>query len=108
MELLVSLPKKNKAFEQFLLEVKKSPRHTQMDLSGYLIQPIQRIPRYVLLLSDLLKFTEPSHPDYPLLEEALAKVQKIAKDINETKREDENMRKIVAIQRSIEGNFKVT
>jgi hypothetical protein len=35
-----------------------------MDLQSILIKPIQRLPKYVLLLKDLLKHTEKSHIDY--------------------------------------------
>jgi hypothetical protein len=35
-----------------------------MDLQSILIKPIQRLPKYVLLLKDLYKHTEKSHIDY--------------------------------------------
>ena len=31
---------------------------------GYLIKPVQRVPKYVLLLKDLLKNTSDIHCDY--------------------------------------------
>ncbi len=34
------------------------------DLASMLVTPVQRIPRYVLMLKDLLKHTSPQHPDY--------------------------------------------
>ena len=114
-----------------------------MDLMSYLIMPIQRIPRYVLLLSDLLKFTDPTHPDHKNLTEAVAKVEGVARFINEKvkfhplnllpvsvqvllfllfssllfsslsfsfhsqKREDESAKKLIAINKSIDGKFEV-
>lgn len=45
--------------------------------------PIQRIPRYVMLLSDLLKHTEPNHLDYKNISTGLNKVQGVATYINE-------------------------
>ena len=38
--------------------------HSLSSLPSYLIMPIQRIPRYQLLLTELLKNTEPSYEDY--------------------------------------------
>ena len=73
---------------------------------AYLIMPIQRIPRYVMLLSDLLKHTDPSHPDYKQLEQAVTKVEGVARYINEKKREDENMKRLLVINKSIEGTFE--
>jgi len=96
---------KKKEFKQFLTDARTSPRHTQLNLLGYLIMPIQRIPRYVLLLADLLKHTPPYHPDYKNLQDAVAKIQGVAKYINEKKREDENSKKLFAIAKSIDGTF---
>ena len=33
-------------------------------LDSYLITPIQRIPRYVMLLQEMLKVTPTHHPDF--------------------------------------------
>jgi len=35
-----------------------------MDLSSYLLKPIQRMGNYALLLSRLSKECPPTHPDY--------------------------------------------
>eukprot|EP00160_Parvularia_atlantis_P006207 Unigene15400_Nuclearia_a/m.46020 Unigene15400_Nuclearia_a/g.46020 ORF Unigene15400_Nuclearia_a/g.46020 Unigene15400_Nuclearia_a/m.46020 type:complete len:523 (+) Unigene15400_Nuclearia_a:5-1573(+) len=100
-----TLRKTNRTFEQVLQEAKRSPRHTQIDLTGYLIMPVQRIPRYVLLLTELLKFTEPSHADFRLLTDAKARIERIASDINEAQRDKENMRALAALQAKIDGTF---
>lgn len=38
---------------------------------GYLIKPVQRVPKYVLLLKDLLKNTSNIHCDYDNISKAL-------------------------------------
>ncbi|KAI7900955.1 Dbl homology domain-containing protein [Cokeromyces recurvatus] len=48
-------------FKQRLLTRKETSQFTMQD---YLIIPIQRVARYGLLLTDLIKHTEPNHPDY--------------------------------------------
>jgi len=65
--------------------------------------PVQRLPRYVLLLSELLKNTPQSHPGYKALTEALRKVKEIADFVNEAKREAENMQQVLSIQDSLSG-----
>lgn len=51
-------------------------------LSDLLIMPVQRIPRYKLLLDKLIKYTSESHPDYDLLNKAHDLVSDKATDIN--------------------------
>jgi hypothetical protein len=55
-------------------------------LESFLITPIQRIPRYVLLLTELLKHTEPSHPDHELLQKAIPLVKDVAEFVNTSMR----------------------
>eukprot|EP01108_Squamamoeba_japonica_P007949 TRINITY_DN690_c0_g1_i3.p1 TRINITY_DN690_c0_g1~~TRINITY_DN690_c0_g1_i3.p1 ORF type:complete len:769 (-),score=240.15 TRINITY_DN690_c0_g1_i3:90-2396(-) len=59
-------------------------------LSGLLIQPIQRIPRYILLLTDLIKHTTGPHSDYDSLCDALEAIKRSADEINESKRRVED------------------
>jgi RhoGEF domain len=37
-------------------------------------QPVQRVPRYKLLLAELLKHTKETHPDYTNIATALSEV----------------------------------
>ena len=78
----------------------------KMEITSYLIMPVQRIPRYVLLLKELKKYTWPDHPEFPNLVRALSKAQEIATHVNEKIREIENMQKILDIQVKIEGDFE--
>eukprot|EP00026_Physarum_polycephalum_P006886 Phypoly_transcript_06939.p1 GENE.Phypoly_transcript_06939~~Phypoly_transcript_06939.p1 ORF type:complete len:369 (+),score=54.34 Phypoly_transcript_06939:492-1598(+) len=73
----------------------------KLGLEALMIQPVQRIPRYNLLLADLAKNTDPSHPDYKNLKTATEKMLLIANDINEAIRVSENRNKVLDIQSSI-------
>eukprot|EP00936_MAST-01D_sp_MAST-1D-sp1_P002973 g2973.t1 len=53
-----------------------------LDLSSYLIMPVQRVPRYVLLLRELLKHTWMEHPDRDDIYRSLQLMEGVAKDIN--------------------------
>eukprot|EP01129_Flabellula_baltica_P002479 TRINITY_DN12296_c0_g1_i1.p1 TRINITY_DN12296_c0_g1~~TRINITY_DN12296_c0_g1_i1.p1 ORF type:complete len:725 (-),score=149.56 TRINITY_DN12296_c0_g1_i1:4-2178(-) len=70
-----------------------------LDLSSLLIQPIQRIPRYRLLLEDIIKNTDPSHPDFRSTQEALDKIKEVALTVNEEVRKFENIQKIAEIRK---------
>ena len=60
--------------------------------------PVQRIPRYVLLLRELKKFTGADHPEMEALSVALTKIESIGTHINESKRQVEQMSKLLDIQ----------
>jgi len=93
---------KNTEFVAFLESAHESSS-SKLDLQSYLIMPVQRLPRYVLLLTELLKNTPPTHPGYKALTEALKKVKEIADFVNEAKREAENMQQVLSIQDSLSG-----
>ena len=67
-------------------------------LASYLIMPIQRIPRYQLLLDQLLKYTNHDHKDYPNLEKSLGLVKDVAHHINRAVHSRQNRDTIVALQ----------
>lgn len=67
-------------------------------LPAFLIQPIQRIPRYKLLLEQLVSKTAVIHPDYNDLSKALGYLSEIAVVLNNKIREHENRQKIIDIQ----------
>jgi len=49
-----------------------------LKLEDFLIMPVQRIPRYEMLLSKILSLTAIAHPDYPYVQQALSLVRSIA------------------------------
>ncbi len=53
------------------------------ELPSFIINPIQQLPRYIMLLSDLLKNTLPDHPDYTNIATALGKMKKLTEHVNE-------------------------
>jgi hypothetical protein len=93
----------NKKFAEYLEKCKMSSECGGLDLNSYLIQPIQRIPRYVMLLQDMLRCTRKDHPDHPLLEKAYLEVKTVADYVNEKKREAENLNLVLSIQKKIVG-----
>lgn len=73
-----------------------------------LIVPIQRVPRYRLLLTELIAHTEETEEEYTILNAALKQIEGVAHHINEQIREQENMQRMIRIQRSLlHGNPKI-
>eukprot|EP01122_Echinamoeba_exundans_P007650 TRINITY_DN2399_c0_g1_i1.p1 TRINITY_DN2399_c0_g1~~TRINITY_DN2399_c0_g1_i1.p1 ORF type:complete len:704 (-),score=122.41 TRINITY_DN2399_c0_g1_i1:6-2117(-) len=69
-----------------------------LDLASFLIKPIQRLPRYILLLDALLKYTPEEHPDRVSLTDALSKLQTVTSHVNEAMRNAARMEQLVAIE----------
>jgi hypothetical protein len=79
---------KNKVLKEWLAGVMAKQKSQNM-LQSLLIQPVQRIPRYILLITDLLKHTPGPHSDYDALGDALEAMKRTADLINENKRQVE-------------------
>eukprot|EP00002_Diphylleia_rotans_P008582 TRINITY_DN1852_c0_g1_i1.p1 TRINITY_DN1852_c0_g1~~TRINITY_DN1852_c0_g1_i1.p1 ORF type:complete len:1197 (+),score=251.22 TRINITY_DN1852_c0_g1_i1:88-3678(+) len=69
-------------FSLFMKETMKDPACQNLDLLSFLIQPVQRIPRYKLLLDELIKATPDTDPDHSSLASASSIVKKTASHAN--------------------------
>ena len=47
------------------------------------VAPVQRLPRYVLLLREVLKYTPPTHPDYKVARQVADKLETMLAETNE-------------------------
>eukprot|EP01087_Luapelamoeba_hula_P015990 TRINITY_DN4870_c0_g1_i1.p1 TRINITY_DN4870_c0_g1~~TRINITY_DN4870_c0_g1_i1.p1 ORF type:complete len:879 (+),score=134.78 TRINITY_DN4870_c0_g1_i1:193-2829(+) len=83
----------------------KADRGDHLSLDSFLIMPIQRIPRYTLLLEDLVSNTWADHRDYELLCEALKALQDVAEYINESIANADAIDKVLAIQNKLGGEI---
>ncbi|RLN70251.1 hypothetical protein BBJ28_00019787, partial [Nothophytophthora sp. Chile5] len=72
-----------------------------------LIMPIQRIPRYKLLLQRVCELTPAEHPDAAFLTEAVARVSAAASLINETVRRQENLEIVLQAQQQFAGQLSL-
>ncbi|ELP87604.1 Rho guanine nucleotide exchange factor, putative [Entamoeba invadens IP1] len=81
---LIKYPHK---FSIFYSEMqRKNTTFKTCSMLDLLITPIQRLPRYELLLKDLLKHTEKSHVDYANIKKAYDQIKVVANQVNETSR----------------------
>jgi hypothetical protein len=51
-------------FASYLSDMQKQPTSNGLDLMAFLITPVQRIPRYELLVKEVLKHTPNTHVDF--------------------------------------------
>ena len=102
MAALRELEAKHETVTKFMEEINANPLRT-VDFRAYLIMPIQRIPRYRLLLEELLKNTTPEHPDYESLSKALDSIKHVAIQIDAAIVEHKNRDKLLEIQSSFVG-----
>ncbi|KAJ3012464.1 UNVERIFIED_CONTAM: hypothetical protein HDU68_001177 [Siphonaria sp. JEL0065] len=64
---------------------KSSPSHTQISLQSYLILPVQRLPRYKLLVDQLLESTPLNHPDCADLQTAVDAIRAWVAECNDAR-----------------------
>jgi len=97
----------NKAFAKFLFKTSQDPICGGQSLFGYLIMPVQRVPRYALLLRELEKCTPEDHPDFENLKVALSKILDINDYLNEKKRVAESSFKLLEITENLIGKASI-
>lgn len=72
-----------------------------LGLHDLLIMPVQRLPRYLLLLRDLMKDTDSSHPDFENLRHAIDSIKTVTEQVNESIRLAERHQKLLELERRI-------
>eukprot|EP01112_Ceratiomyxa_fruticulosa_P013730 TRINITY_DN3879_c0_g1_i2.p1 TRINITY_DN3879_c0_g1~~TRINITY_DN3879_c0_g1_i2.p1 ORF type:complete len:334 (+),score=59.67 TRINITY_DN3879_c0_g1_i2:71-1072(+) len=96
------------AFAQWLHKGERDPRTHLLDLPSLLILPIQRLPRYILLLQALQEATPSDHPDMIHIMKALSLIKDVANLVNEGVRQNQGKQ---WYQRRVRGrtrNFRTT
>lgn len=99
MKTLENEIKCNKSFTGFLEQKDRVAALRGMSLHAHLLEPVQRIPRYRLMLSAMLDLTPKEHPDYECLMEALQIVSASATSINEAIRQYETWTELLQLQK---------
>jgi hypothetical protein len=100
---LVELKKNNARFAETLADIEKSPASAGKDLLSYLITPVQRVPRYEMMLAEIVKLTPDDHVDSAALRTALDGIKKAAVGINEAKRKAESSQRMTNLAQQLQG-----
>ncbi|KAF9288028.1 hypothetical protein BGZ68_000925 [Mortierella alpina] len=94
---------RNDRFAEFIKITTKRPECKNLDFQSYLMLPVQRIPRYRMLLESLLRHTPEDHPDHRKLQSAFKSMEHTANFVNETIRQHEMFGEMVDLQSKITG-----
>jgi len=71
-------------FRKFLEDCYENPLVERLDLPSFLLSPVQRLPRYILLLRELLKYTNEEHPDHYFIGEAMKEMEALISSLNDS------------------------
>ncbi|XP_026769326.3 rho guanine nucleotide exchange factor 17 isoform X1 [Pangasianodon hypophthalmus] len=93
------------AFMKFLEQSMRENKEKQA-LGDLMIKPVQRIPRYELLVKDLLKHTPEDHPDHPHLLDAQKNIKRLAERINKGRRNAEEVERETRVMQEIEAHIE--
>ncbi|XP_019855450.1 PREDICTED: nascent polypeptide-associated complex subunit alpha, muscle-specific form-like isoform X2 [Amphimedon queenslandica] len=96
--------KKNSLFSQVIKEFELEPMCSNLTVAAYLLETVQRIPRYKLLLADYIKHLEQDSADREDSEKALSIISSVATHVNETIRQMDNFRKTVEVSKRLIGD----
>ncbi|TPX30256.1 hypothetical protein SmJEL517_g06146 [Synchytrium microbalum] len=108
LSLIEDQSKKNPKLSAFLHEESMKKAYKGLPIQAYLMTPVQRIPRYKLLLQDLLKYTPVNHIDRTDLERAFKLVEEVAIFVDDMVRKQENQAQLLEIDQTLTGfNEKV-
>lgn len=97
----------NRKFSDFVAQVEKDPVMQAGKLESLLILPVQRIPRYRLLMEQIIKYTPEDHPDFQVLHRVLDVIASTCNYNNEAIRARENKNKMMEIMMQIEPTTRV-
>ncbi|KAI9337819.1 Dbl homology domain-containing protein [Obelidium mucronatum] len=100
---LLSKSASSSSFSKIMKHAALNPECGQNRFDAFLILPIQRIPRYTMLLDKLLENTFIGHPDYENLLKSRNMTAQIASVVNNRIHEHEMFQEMLIIQRSLVG-----
>lgn len=92
-------------FARLLADIQKEPECGHLTLQHHMLEPIQRVPRYQLLLKDYLRHLDVHSVDRQDTEKALDLVAMAATHSNEAMRKIEKFRKLLGVNERLAGTI---
>ena len=77
---------------------------TSNDLASLLVTPVQRIPRYLMLVKELLRYTWPEHGDFADLTVCEKNISAIAIIVDQKAKDAENVQQMHHLENILVGN----
>ncbi|GJN92753.1 hypothetical protein Rhopal_005791-T1 [Rhodotorula paludigena] len=91
-----------KTSDRSLRELLDGLRVKNLELEHFLLEPMQRVTRYPLLINQIYRYTDKDHPDHANLSRAREIADAALNDINEAVRRNENQEKLAWLSDNIE------
>ncbi|KAL0103088.1 hypothetical protein PUN28_017433 [Cardiocondyla obscurior] len=100
LNVLQTCQENNSVFKKFICDQETRPE-VGRKLSSLLIIPVQRVPRYQLLVKEVLQHTSYKHKEYRHLQACLIEIEKSAIHINTLIAQNEETQKLLNLQKCI-------
>lgn len=99
--------KQREKFAAILQRLEEKSTLQGRTLENFLTYPMHQIPRYIVLLHELLAHTPHNHVERKSLEVARVKLEELSRQMHDEVSETENIRKNLAIERIIIGGCDI-
>ncbi|XP_059190052.1 FYVE, RhoGEF and PH domain-containing protein 1 [Centropristis striata] len=103
MELLSLWTERSASFKTIIQEIQREERCGNLTLQHHMLEPVQRIPRYELLLKDYLHRLPEDAPDYRDAQKSLELIATAAEHSNAAIKKMERMRKLLKVYELLGG-----
>ncbi|KAL2093746.1 hypothetical protein ACEWY4_011058 [Coilia grayii] len=97
MDLLKQWTERSPQFKAIILEIQGQEACGNLTLQHHMLEPVQRVPRYEMLLKDYLKKLPENDPDRPDAQKSLDTIGMAATHSNSAIRKSENLKKLLEI-----------
>ncbi|MBZ3873464.1 FYVE, RhoGEF and PH domain-containing protein 4 [Sciurus carolinensis] len=97
MELVKNMTDRIPQFKSVIEEIQKQKICGSLTLQHHMLEPVQRIPRYEMLLKDYLRKLPPDSPDWNDAKKSLEIISTAASHSNSAIRKMENLKKLLEI-----------
>jgi hypothetical protein len=100
-ERLRSLREKDPRLHLWLQRRESDPRCRNLDLASFLLQPMQRVTRYALLLRQIANYTPEDHDDYEPIRRSVDLAEELLRRTNEAARDRADFTRLKEIAASL-------
>ena len=104
MECLQAETRQNKQFRKLLQELQYRPDCEGLQLASFLLEPVQRLARYPLLLRQIFHHTTKDDDEHAGLAEAISKAESFVRQTDEAVRSAENLEWLLSFNRKIHAS----
>ncbi|XP_054655987.1 FYVE, RhoGEF and PH domain-containing protein 4-like [Dunckerocampus dactyliophorus] len=97
MELIRIWTERSSAFRNIIHDIQSQEVCGSLTLQHHMLEPVQRIPRYEMLLRDYVKKVPTSNPDYEFAQKSLQTISMAANHSNSAIHKAENIKRLLEI-----------